>query len=105
MKATNRRLLLLAATVAVLGGAVAIYVSSQPNQQSGPNQVKAKDLDKPMADAAQLWNAFGGGPTRNMVNLTEKNAPDDFSTGKEEGEEKKNIKWVARLGSRAYGGP
>lgn len=43
---------------------------------------------------------LGGSPQRNMVNLAEKNLPDqwDIKTGK-------NIKWVIELGSQAYGGP
>lgn len=46
---------------------------------------------------------FGGSPARNLVNLVEKNIIDDFAVrpaGKE-----KNVKWNAKLGSRAYGGP
>ena len=104
MTATNRRLILLVATIAVLGGAVAIYVSTSRNRQIAKDQVQAKDMEKPMADAAQLWNAFGGGPNRNMVNLIEKNAPVEWDVGKE-GHEKKNIKWMATIGSRGYGGP
>jgi len=45
---------------------------------------------------------FGGSPSRNMVNTTAKNIPIDFSV--EEGKHK-GIKWVAELGSKAYGGP
>src|SRR3954463_6374568 len=43
---------------------------------------------------------FGHDPSRNMVNLTEKNIPDDWDV-----QSKQNIKWSAKLGSRAYGGP
>jgi outer membrane protein assembly factor BamB len=50
----------------------------------------------------QDWPMFGGTVHRNMVNLTAKNAPDDWSV--EEGKEK-NVKWAAQLGSTAYGGP
>lgn len=45
---------------------------------------------------------FGGSPARNMVNLIDKNTPIDWSI--EEGK-KKNIKWIAKLGSHCYGGP
>jgi outer membrane protein assembly factor BamB len=45
---------------------------------------------------------FGGTPSRNMVNLVEKNVPSKFSVKKGAFE---NIKWEARLGSHAYGGP
>lgn len=43
---------------------------------------------------------FGGSPARNMVNLTDKNIADDWDA-----KTKTNVKWVAKLGSRAYGGP
>jgi outer membrane protein assembly factor BamB len=43
---------------------------------------------------------FGGGPHRNMVNLAVKNLPEEFDIG-----DKTNIKWSAKLGTRAYGGP
>ncbi len=45
---------------------------------------------------------FGGSPSRNMVNLIDKNIPTTWNV-----EEKKteNIKWVAKLGNHAYGGP
>jgi outer membrane protein assembly factor BamB len=52
------------------------------------------------AAAAPGWTMFGGTPQRNMVSLTEKNLPDDWDV-----QANKNIKWVAKLGSRAYGGP
>jgi outer membrane protein assembly factor BamB len=45
---------------------------------------------------------FGGIPQRNMANLVDNNVPSDWSV--EKGKEK-NIKWVAQLGSQAYGGP
>jgi outer membrane protein assembly factor BamB len=43
---------------------------------------------------------FGHDPTRNMVNATDKNLPDDWDV-----RQNTNIKWVAKLGTRAYGGP
>lgn len=43
---------------------------------------------------------FGGTPDRNMINLLEKNVPEDWDV-----KTKKNIKWSAKLGSRSYGGP
>jgi outer membrane protein assembly factor BamB len=48
------------------------------------------------------WPMFGGTPARNMVNPVAKNVPDEWTA--EEGKQK-NIKWVAALGSKAYGGP
>jgi outer membrane protein assembly factor BamB len=46
------------------------------------------------------WDMFGGTLQRNMVNTFEKNVPTEWDL-----ESKKNIKWSAELGSRAYGGP
>jgi outer membrane protein assembly factor BamB len=53
---------------------------------------------------------FGGSPGRNMVNTVDKNIPGDWIVEKKDRDGKvlekgKNIKWVADLGSRAYGGP
>jgi outer membrane protein assembly factor BamB len=45
---------------------------------------------------------FGGTPQRNMVNTVDKNMPIDWSV--EDGK-RKNIKWIADLGSYCYGGP
>src|SRR5207248_2708851 len=45
---------------------------------------------------------FGGGPSRNMVNLVDKNLPTQFSASEKS---PKNIKWSAKLGIRSYGGP
>jgi outer membrane protein assembly factor BamB len=45
---------------------------------------------------------FGGSPQRNLVNLVDKNVPIEWSI--EEGKEK-NIKWIATLGDKSYGGP
>jgi outer membrane protein assembly factor BamB len=50
---------------------------------------------------ADAWPMFGGTPERNMVNTTAKNL---VSSWKVEAPAK-NIKWVAKLGDRAYGGP
>jgi outer membrane protein assembly factor BamB len=47
------------------------------------------------------WPLFGGTPSRNMVNLTDKNVPVSWSV--EKGKEK-NVKWQAALGNDAYGG-
>ena len=45
---------------------------------------------------------FGGTPERNMVNAVDKNIAVTWNA--EEGK-RKNIKWVAQLGSKSYGGP
>ncbi|MCI0378855.1 MAG: PQQ-binding-like beta-propeller repeat protein, partial [Gemmataceae bacterium] len=45
---------------------------------------------------------FGGSPQRNMANVKDKNIPAEWVV--EEGK-LKNIKWVAELGSKSFGGP
>jgi outer membrane protein assembly factor BamB len=48
------------------------------------------------------WPMFGGTPQRNMVNLLARNLPVEWEV---EPGKRKNIKWVADLGSKAYGVP
>jgi outer membrane protein assembly factor BamB len=57
------------------------------------------------------WPMWGHGPSRNMVS-DEKGLPDSFDAGKyKPGTEEidmattKNVRWVAKLGSQAYGNP
>lgn len=54
--------------------------------------------------AAPRWPMFGGGTHRNMVNPFAKNLPAVRSVG-EDNEPRKNIKWAADLGTKAFGGP
>src|SRR3712207_3683451 len=78
----------------LLGTACSQPVPTQdtPAQPAAPNG--------PVGDRS--WPMFGGTPRRNLVNLAEKNIPDDWSF--KEGKEK-NFKWAAQLGTLAYGGP
>src|SRR5439155_23732202 len=48
------------------------------------------------------WPMFGGTLHRNMANPAARNVPTDWSA--EEGK-LRNIKWIASLGSKSYGGP
>jgi outer membrane protein assembly factor BamB len=48
------------------------------------------------------WPMFGGSVNRNPVNTWDKNIATEWSA---EEDQQKNIKWVADLGSRSYGGP
>jgi outer membrane protein assembly factor BamB len=54
------------------------------------------------AGASLDWPMFGGTPQRNMANPAAKNIPAEWSV--EEGKHK-NVKWVADLGTKSYGGP
>jgi outer membrane protein assembly factor BamB len=59
--------------------------------------------DAPQTGAGALPQAtFGGGIFRNLVNTVDKNVPTDWNV--EDGKFK-NVKWVADVGTRSYGGP
>src|SRR5438874_5290175 len=105
MHSTGKRLTVLGATAVILVGAVAVYVKY--GKAPGPDTVLAgpnKDGDKPMGDLARMWTTFGGTASRNMVNTTDTGIPDDWAAGKKK-DAWQNIKWAAKLGTKAYGGP
>jgi outer membrane protein assembly factor BamB len=95
-----RRWLAGLATVAILAAAVTVLALSGGNRDSkSPDPDDGKELVA--ADAKKGdWPMFGGTLQRNMVNTTEKGVPTEWDV-----EEKTHIKWVAELGSKAYGGP
>lgn len=64
----------------------------------GPAVTAASAQPKPK----RSWPMFGGTPGRNMVNTVERNIPIDWCIEKGK---RKNIKWVAELGSHTYGSP
>jgi outer membrane protein assembly factor BamB len=58
------------------------------------------------ADAAspnKMMAMFACNPARNMVNLVEKNLPTEWQVPKTAADKGTNIKWIAKLGSVAYG--
>ncbi|MFN4258330.1 MAG: PQQ-binding-like beta-propeller repeat protein [Gemmataceae bacterium] len=89
-----RRGMAFGVTLAVFAGILAL-VTNNRNGVSPSDQARAADIDM-----SRIWPMFGGTLQRNMVNTFDKNIPDEWDV--ESGE---NIKWVAKLGSRAYGGP
>jgi outer membrane protein assembly factor BamB len=48
------------------------------------------------------WIMYGGSPSRNMANPRVKNLPVEWTV---DADDRKNVKWVADLGSKSYGGP
>lgn len=103
--ASRRRFLLAACALVIVGIAALINrMQDDPRRSSGSgdNPLFAKE-EKPMSDMARMWPLFGGTPARNMVNNSDTGMPTEWETRRSE--EKKNMKWVAKLGSRAYGGP
>jgi outer membrane protein assembly factor BamB len=87
---------LICVSVFVVALAVGVW-PGDPGRDSC--QVRAEGVNSSMA---RMWPLFGGSPSRNMVNLRETNMPTEWSV---EPNKEKNIKWVAKLGSRSYGGP
>ncbi len=81
--------------LALLIGFAAFLPACSSQGQSAPEPAKtsAKTDD---------WPMFGGTPSRNMVNPFAKGLPMEWTAEKGE---KKNVKWLAQLGSMAYGGP
>jgi outer membrane protein assembly factor BamB len=95
---TLRRWLSLTLTLLVLAALLIVAGGREPSPTS-PSPARADDVNSSMARA---WPLFGGSLSRNMVNLLEKNISAEWSI--EEGKQK-NIKWIAPLGTRSYGGP
>jgi outer membrane protein assembly factor BamB len=90
-----RRALAVVATVAVFAGVLILLNSSARSRDT-------KRDEQARAENAPPLPMWGGGLSRNMVNTFDHNVPTDWSI--EEGAQK-NIKWVAEMGSKAYGGP
>jgi outer membrane protein assembly factor BamB len=85
-----RRALSAAATVLVFAG-VLVALTWTNRLASGPSDQPGGHRD---------WPLFGGTVARNLVNTFDKNVPDSWDA-----DAKKRIKWIAPLGSKAYGGP
>jgi outer membrane protein assembly factor BamB len=81
--------------VALPVAALAWLIFAQPEESAS-----ADKADEPARGASVLM--FGGTPTRNLVNLVEKGILSDFSVKKGAF---KNVKWTAKMGNKAYGGP
>jgi outer membrane protein assembly factor BamB len=95
---TLGRWLAAALTVSVFAGVFALTLSTGPS----PEIAGRAKADEVRSEMARMWPTFGGSLNRNMVNTIDKNMPTDWSV--EQGKQK-NVKWVAALGSRSYGGP
>jgi outer membrane protein assembly factor BamB len=95
----------LPAAALALVGLLSLLIGLQSGSSANPTDTQ------PAKDAAQFaWPMLGGTPQRNMVNTLEKNFANNWApeirTGAGDIRQKaENIKWVAALGSRAYGGP
>jgi outer membrane protein assembly factor BamB len=86
-------------------GVLAWHAAPPAPAKVADDKEKAKAEEKTAAfkaDIGKEWPMFGGTPSRNLVNLVDKNIPTTWSN---EENAYKNIKWVEDLGSKAYGGP
>jgi outer membrane protein assembly factor BamB len=115
--------ILLAAVVTLLPRPSAVATADEPKAKAeqpakaDAPKVKAEEpvkaepakADTPKADSPKGGKSdltcFGGDPSRNMVNLTDKGIPHALGEGEEAKLNEKLLKWKADLGSRAYGGP
>lgn len=94
---------ILAFTLALLAGCMrepSTVVDARRSELPDVQALPAVLLGK--APAGTDNPLFGGTPARNMVNTIDKDVPTVWKV--EEGK-RQNIKWVADLGSNAYGGP
>lgn len=85
------RFLAVGLTLLIVGAPIAYWLSRGNVENPVNAQGKKESGD---------WIMYGGTPQRNMVNLAAKGLPVKWDA-----EKKENIKWVADLGSKAYGGP
>lgn len=93
-----RRGLLIGLTVAIFAGVLAIVGTQSPGTTNAANDPSsAQQVIAPPG----IWPLFGGGTSRNMINLTDKGIPGDFTIE----EDSEFLKWKADLGSKSYGGP
>src|SRR5262245_37909286 len=96
---TLRRWLAGVATAAIL--AVVVLIGALSSHSGAGDKGKP---EQPVAAGKDGWLMYGGSHSRNMVNRQVKGLPTEWEVG-EKGQKGKNIKWVADLGSKAYGGP
>lgn len=89
-----KRWLAAGLTVVLLAGA--IYVVAR---NGAPNPIES-GLAAAQGPKEGDWIMFGGTPSRNMANAVAKGLPVTWDV-----DAKKNVKWVAGLGSKSYGGP
>jgi outer membrane protein assembly factor BamB len=110
MKHSSLKRSLALCTTAAVFGLVAFLIKSGTGTSDRSDEALAAAAKD---DAKQLWALFGVTPQRNMLNTVDTNVPSEWhaawketSNGKVlDTAQSKHIKWVAKLGSRAYGGP
>src|SRR5438876_7055429 len=96
-----KRWLAAGLTLALLAGAV-FFLTRNRGDNTNPIVAPVGAQGKKASD--QDWIMYGGTPARNMVNLAAKGLPDRW-TDKDGELIPQQILWVAKLGSKSYGGP
>src|SRR5262245_41027677 len=104
MRATKCSSHMLAAAITV-AAVIALVIKLQPGTNANLAEAEPAKADKLLA-----WPMLGCTPQRNMINTLEKNVPVIWAPERRDRdgnilEKALNIKWVAALGSRSYGGP
>jgi outer membrane protein assembly factor BamB len=91
-----RRLVAALAAAGIMGAVVVVALAFNGGSPAKPADAQAGAVDPKLYP----WPMWGGSPSRNQVNLRDKNVPIkwDVQTGE-------NILWSQGLGSKAYGGP
>jgi outer membrane protein assembly factor BamB len=101
---TLRRWLAAGVTGAVLAGVVLIGALS--GRSGAGDKEKGGEAKQTAGVKDGDWVMYGGSPSRNMANTRVKGLPVKWDIGNPKRKIKsENIKWVADLGSKAYGGP
>src|SRR5262249_41812350 len=85
-----------ATTAAVFATLVIVLIGS--SREDGQKKEKPGEIKS----GADSWVMYGGSPSRNMVNAEVKGLPAEWDI---DPKNPVNIKWVADLGSKSYGGP
>src|SRR5262249_10775812 len=71
----------------------------------GDNSAEAVQGDQAKVDA-DAWVMYGGTSSRNMANTAVKGLPVEWTiNSRDPKKNSKNVRWVAELGSKSYGGP
>lgn len=85
-------------TLILVGGPIGYWLS----RGDIPNPIDPNPVNAGEKKANGDWIMYGGTESRNMVNPTVKGLPAEWDANPKK---PVNIKWVANLGSKAYGGP
>src|SRR5262249_8719776 len=92
---------IVASRVWVAAGMLLALFGAACTGRAVPKEDKAAPSAPAKADASS-WPMFGGTVHRNLANADATGIPDTWSV--KEGKEK-NVKWSAKLGNKALGGP